>query len=84
MEWGIYQFVNDASCTTPATVSIPGFDGFNVIVDYCSPGQKREHLDLLGEGARNIVIQRVTATAEYSLPGNPDYTYRKLVVDVER
>ncbi len=84
LEWGIYQFINDAPCATPVSISVPDLNGFNVIVDYCSSSQQRKHDDLLEERAGNIVIQRVTATAEYSAPGDPDYTYRKLIVEVEK
>lgn len=84
LEWGIYQFVNNASCTTPESDPIR-LDGFTIKVECPSgPEWSITHDDLSEEIKPNINIQKIVATAEYSVPGSPDYTYRKLVVDVER
>jgi len=84
LEWGIYQFVNNASCTTPESDPVR-LDGFTIKVE-CSndPEWGATYNDISEEIKPNINIQKVVATAEYSSPGSPDYTYRQLIVEVER
>ncbi len=85
VEWGIYRFLNDASCPSSVTFTVPQLDGFKVEVECSASSSWRvEYNDLLEERLESTVIQKITATAEYSVPGNPDYAYRKLTAEVEK
>ncbi len=81
LEWGISRFLNDEVCTAPP-FAVPGFDGFVVKVE-CPSEQRVERSDLTEEGPRDIVVQRIIATAEYLTVGSPDYAYRKLFAELE-
>ena len=82
LEWGISRFLNDEVCTA-SPFAVPGFDGFVVKVE-CPSSQWVERDDLLEEGPRNIEIQNILATAEYSNAGSSDYAYRQLSAVVEK
>lgn len=84
LEWGIYQFVNDASCSTPENDPIR-LDSFAIKVECLNTNAWRAtYNDFSEEEPSSINIQRIAATAEYSSPGSPDYAYRKLIVEVEK
>lgn len=84
LEWGIYQFVNNASCTTPENDPIK-LDGFAIKVECPNgPGWRVTYSDIFEEVKPDIHIQKISAAAEYSLPGSTDYIYRQLIVEVEK
>lgn len=82
LEWGIYQFVNNSSCSTPEADPIQ-LDSFIVVVK-CPGDRLVKHDNLTDEGFSSIEIQGIIATATYLGPESPDYVYRKLTAEVER
>src|SRR5690606_13138551 len=75
LEWGIARALNRQDCKTVEPVTASGLEGYRVSV-YCGDPNPVPDAgtELLG----------LTATAEYSQPGSPDYIQRKLETVVER
>lgn len=74
LEWGIYQAIKSEDCNTEFAPA--GMEDFWVEVT-CPPP-----LVVEDEG-EEVNFYSLNSTAQYSSPGNPDYTYRKLKAVVE-
>jgi len=84
LEWGIWHFIND-DCPVSTLVDIDKFKEFQVIVKCPNEfSEKREYKEVLESESPRIVIQRITATAQYSNASSPDYVYRSVAAEVEK